>query len=427
MRDLDRIPSTGAFVAGTETDSGDRLYTAQFFEIFVAVILFMTGAALQFHFGQYLEYLGHGVDTLGRVLSIAVTGTLLIRFHIGRWLDRFGCRPIWLVGTTVVAVAVGSLQFVERLWLIAIIRTIQNMAFAAVMTTVAVFAAQIAPPHRRAESLGTIGLAGFLGLILGPTLGDVIFSGSTDSILPYRIFFSASAICSLAAGAIMLRVKLPAHRPDPSPPFTGTARTEGLSTIRIITRHWPGTVLLVGLCFSMVYCLQMSFLERLADARGFRDIKVFFLCYAPTAMTLRLVLRRMPERFGRSRTVLTGLALLFAGLLCLIGIRSQVELILPGLLMGAGHAFVFPSMVDIAAGSLPPDYRGTGTALILGAGDLGLLIGFACMGEAIEAKGYDVTIVALAGTTLLAAAVFAASRWPLVLKGPSRRTVAPES
>ncbi|UCG32811.1 MAG: MFS transporter [Phycisphaerales bacterium] len=422
MRDLQPTSFTVAIEPGTGTDTADRLYTAQFFEIFAAVILFMTGAALQFHFGQYLEYLGHGVDTLGRVLSIAVTGTLLIRFHIGRWVDRFGCRPTWLVGTAAVAVAVGSLQFAERLWLIVILRTIQNMAFAAVMTTVAVFAAQIAPPHRRAESIGTIGLAGFLGLILGPTLGDVIFSGSADSILPYRVFFSASAACSLAAGGIMLRVKLPAHGHAQSAASTSAVRTGDLSTFRIIIQNWPGTVLLVGVCFSMVFCLQMSFLERLAEARGFRDIKVFFLCYAPTAMALRVLLRRMPERFGRSRTVLTGLALLFAGLLCLIGIRSQAQLILPGLLMGAGHSFIFPSMVDIAAGSLPPDYRGTGTALILGAGDLGLLTGFACMGEAIEARGYDVTIAALAGTILVAAAVFAASRWSSVLQGPSRRT-----
>jgi predicted MFS family arabinose efflux permease len=255
----------------------------------------------------------------------------------------------------------------------------------------------------------------------------VIFSGSADSILPYRVFFTASAVCSLAAGSIILRVKLPANRPAQSTALASAIRAGSLSTFRVITRHWPGAVLLVGLCFSMVFCLQMSFLERLADARGFRDIKVFFLCYAPTAMTLRVILRRMPERFGRSRTVLTGLTLLFVGLLCLIDIRSQAQLILPGLLMGAGHAFIFPSMVDIAAGSLPPDYRGTGTALILGAGDLGLLTGFACMGEAIEARGYDVTIAALAGMILVAATVFAASRWSSVLKGPSRRTMAPDS
>jgi len=272
-----------------------------------------------------------------------------------------------------------------------------------------VFAAQIAPPHRRAESLGTIGLAGFLGLVLGPTLGDFIFSGQTTSILPYRVFFSASAVCSLAAGMIMLRVRLASDaRAGAS---AGSAASGGTVTgpaaaFRVILAHWPGMILLVGLCFSMAYCIQMVFLERLAEAQGFQDIKIFFLLYAPTAMTLRVLLRRMPERVGRERTVLIGLVLMAGGILCLTGIQSQYELILPGLLMGAGHSLIFPSMVDLAAGSLPASHRGTGTALILGSGDLGFLIGFATLGEVIDRFGFDVALSGLAGALLLSGILF---------------------
>ena len=64
----------------------DRLYTARFAQVFAAVFLFMTAVALQFHFGQYVQYLGHGVGTLGRILSISMVGTLLIRLHIGRFI-----------------------------------------------------------------------------------------------------------------------------------------------------------------------------------------------------------------------------------------------------------------------------------------------------------------------------------------------------
>ena len=151
----------------------NQLYTLRFFQVCVAVVLFMTGLALQFHFGQYVEFLGHGVDTLGRILSISMIGTLAIRLHIGRWIDRFGCRPTWICGALIVALCVGSLQFVERLWLLTLLRAVSTMASAAVMTTVAVFAALTAPPHRRAESIGTIGMAGFVGMIAGPTLGEI--------------------------------------------------------------------------------------------------------------------------------------------------------------------------------------------------------------------------------------------------------------
>jgi MFS family permease len=399
-------------------DTADRLYTRKFFEMFGAVMLFMTGVALQFHFGQYLEYLGHGVDTLGRILSISMVGTLFLRLNVGRWIDRLGCRPTWLVGTLVVAVAVGSIQFTSRLWLVTLLRAIWAMAMASVMTTVPVFAAQIAPPRRRAEAIGTIGMAGFTGMIIGPTVGDWIFTGAAGSIVPYRVFFSASAACSLLACGVMMLISLPtgsrvaqtglgsmagvAAGPPPS--------RERQSHIRIVLRHWPGAILLIGVVFSMVFCLQVSFLERLAEARGFKDIKMFFLIYGPTAMTLRVVFRRVPQQVGRSRTLVGGLLLLSVGLLCLVGVRSQWGLVLPGLLMGAGHCFIFPSMVDLAAERLPPEYRGTGTALIMAAGDLGMLTGFVTLGELMDGFGFDVALIALAATVLFGTSVFAVAR-----------------
>jgi MFS family permease len=419
--------------------------------MFAAVMLFMTGVALQFHFGQYVEYVGYGTGTLGRILSISMVGTLLIRLHIGRWIDRLGCRPTWLAGTAIVAVTVGSIQFTQNVWLIIALRTLSTMATAAVMTTVAVFAAQIAPPGRRAESLGMIGLAGFTGMIVGPTLGDWIFSASTDVITPYRIFFSASAVCSLLAGGVIqflgpptagsgrdqttAATSLSASAGFKSPRRTSPRGTDleqchpspcqggkegGASQLRLIIEHWPGVVLLVGVVFSMVFCLQTSFLERLAEARGFKDIKVFFLVYGPTAMSLRVICRRVPERLGRSRTLFGGLVLLGTGLVFLTGVTSQWELAVPALLMGAGHCFIFPSMVDLAAERLPFEHRGTGTALILGAGDLGMLIGYGVLGELIDARGFDAGLLALAAAVLSGAGIFAFVRRRVVFSRRKR-------
>lgn len=404
------------------TASKDCLYTSRFFQVFGAVVLFMTGVALQFHFGQYVDFLGHGVATLGYILSFSMVGTLLIRLHIGQWIDRFGCRPTWLAGAAVVALSVGAMQFTSHLWLIVALRALSVMATAAVMTTVAVFAAQIAPPHRRAESIGTMGLAGFSGMIVGPMLGDWIFAGSTVSMTPYRIFFSASAACSILSAIVIGLATLPSHADAlvGHGATVATPRERRPSQFGVIKQHWPGAVLVVGLVFPMVFCLHLSFLERLAEARGFKDIKVFFLIYAPTAMTLRIIFRRMPEQFGRSRTIVCGLLLEAAGLCCLIGIRGQWQLVWPALLMGAGHCFVFPSMVDLAAQCFPGELRGTGTSLILAAGDVGLLIGFSALGKLIDARGFDAGLGALSAVVVVGAVFFAIARRDAVFR--RRRT-----
>ena len=399
-------------MTGTGSSDSEHLYTARFFQVFAALMLFMTGVALQYHFGQYIAFLGYGVDTLGRILSISMVGTLLIRLQLGRWIDRFGCRPTWMVGTMTMALAVGTIQFTAQLWLIVVLRAVSTMAMAAVMTTVAVFAAQMAPVERRTESIGTMGLAGFLGMMVGSTLGDWIFSGTAESMTSYRIFFSASATCGVLSGGIVLFLKpwaligpnaLPQARIAPlTMPVT--------ATMRVILRHWPGMILLTGVVFSMVFCLQLTFLERLADERGFKDIKVFFLVYGPTAITLRIICRRVPEQLGRTRALLGGLLLMAIGVGGLVGTQSQGQLVLPALLMGAGHCFVFPSMIDLAASRLPPEYRGVGTSLILAAGDLGILTGFFTLGELIDRFGFDRALEVLVVILLSAAGLVAYTR-----------------
>ena len=248
--------------------------------------------------------------------------------------------------------------------------------------------------------------------------GDVIFAGPSDSITPYRVFFSASAACSLLSGVVMLWVILP--RTSGSRQVDDVEVGGRRSQLAVIAAHWPGVILLVGLVFAMVFCVQSLYLERLAEARGFRDIKLFYLVYCPTAIALRIVFRRLPQRIGRTRTLLVGMVLFAGGLCCLMGVASQWALILPGVLMGAGHCFIFPSMVDLAAERFPAEHRGTGTSLILGAGDLGMLIGFAALGEVIDAFGFDVALASLAGAVLLAASYCALCRREAVFSRKAR-------
>jgi len=412
-------------VALMDSPQAEPLYTRRFFQVFAGVMLFMICTTLQFHFGQYIAHLGYGINVLGWMLGITYVGTLMIRLSIGRWIDRAGCRRVWVRGTVIVAIAVGAIQFVQSLWLIVVLRMIAGMAAASVMTTVAVFAGQIAPPERRAESIGTMGLAGFCGMIIGPALGDTIFSQEQVPDAAYHVFFTASAVAALfACGTIwIMRTEdmdtiLPADD-APDGPETSAVR----SRFRMIRQYGAGMVFLVGVVFATVWSFHSLYLERLAEERGFRDIKMFFLFYAPTAMILRLVFRRLPEQIGRTRTLFGGMLLLGIGMLFLTGVKSQMQLILPAILMGAGHCFIFPSMVDLCAARFPPSQRGTGTALILASGDLGMLIGYTVLGELIEATNFDVALKLLAAEVFVAAAVYGVVRRAVIFA--RRVTVAP--
>ena len=367
-------------------NTGDRLYTLQFFQVLTGAMLTMTGVAMQFHFGEYIAHLGFSVDVLGWITGIGVVGSLMLRPYAGTWIDRLGCRPCFIVAALGGAAANFLFQYVESFWLVCLVRILMAASNATFLAAVATYAAQAAPAERRAESLGTIGVGGFLGMMAGPAIGDVIFANGYDPARTFAIFFTTVAALSLAAGAVVANVRLPApDQPVHHPPFT-----------TLLRRHWPGKILVVGVVFAACINVHMVFLERFAEHRGFGNISWFFLVYAPTAITLRVVWRQIPQRFGRRRVCAAGGICLGLGLLLLLPVQASWQLIFPALVMGAGHALTFPSMVDLVAQAMPIEHRGVGTSLALGAMDVGFLLASITWGQLIAWQGFSVTFTVAA-------------------------------
>ncbi|MCH7721443.1 MAG: MFS transporter [Planctomycetes bacterium] len=382
--------------------SEPRLYNREFFQVFATATLTMTGYGLQFHFGQFMDFLGYGVDVLGWVTGIAMVSSIAARPFLGGWIDRVGCRPVWISAGLTAAGATFAMQYADTLWWLILLRSVGMVAWATVMAAVIVYATQVAPPHRRAESVGVIGLGGLVGMTIGPTIGDWVFSSDTNLLSTYQRFFTISAACMAAGCLMILNVGYrhrPARPPEPSDRY-----------LHVVRKHWPGTILLIGLVFSMTFTIPSVYLERLAEQRGFNDITLFFLCYAPTAIILRIIFRRLPQQIGRGRTMLIGMAFMSVGVLCLIPVSQEWHLMLAGCLMGSGHCFTFPSMVDLAAGHIPLEKRGMGMSLILGAGDVGALIGFIVNGQLIDRVSFNTCFIVMSVLMLATATLFALRR-----------------
>ncbi len=355
------------------------LYTLSFFQVLVGAMLTMTAVSMQFHFGEYVASVGYSVNVLGWITGIGVVGTISLRPYTGRWIDTLGCRPCFLAAAIAGAAANFSFQFAESFWAICAIRIVMSASHATFLATVAVYAAHAASPLRRAESLGTVGIGGFLGMMVGPAVGDMIFASIADPARAFPLFFDLVAGVSLLAGLVVMNVRVatPQRQVD-SPPFT-----------TLVRRHWPGRILAVCIAFATCLTIQMTFLERFAHDRGFEDIRWFFLAYGPTAIVLRIVGRRIPQRLGRRRVCATGLGVMGVGTLLFIPVQTGWHLAFPALLMGVGHAFVFPSMVDLVAAAMPLEHRGLGTSLALGSMDVGFVLGGIAWGQLVVWAGFE--------------------------------------
>ncbi|MCK4658978.1 MAG: MFS transporter [Phycisphaerae bacterium] len=389
-----------------------RLYTWQFFQLFGIVVLYVTGMSLQYHFGKYTAELGWHEDVLGWIMGIGMAGSLLVRPWIGNWVDRLGTKPVLLAGTVLAGAAALSYRLTSDMSVLVILRIVATLANALFYTAMASHAAHLAPPHRRAEILGSVGIAGFVGIVIGPVLGDWIFSQRVVQVSPFTVFFVAAAVIHWMAAGLACTLRRPHLEP--------TRRTAHQPFLHTLRTCWPGMILLAGVTFFLSQTIVSLWIERFAKSQGIPNIRVFYLGYASIAIVLRIIGRRIPELAGRQRTLIIGFVLMSCGFLLLKGARTEFGLFFPALVLGTGHCFIYPSLIDLGAEKFPPAQRGLGTSIIMGAGDVGFLVGFITWGQLITWSGFGFSFVLMAVSMLLVAATYAWRERRVVFGGFAR-------
>jgi len=394
-------------VPNSPIEPPEQLYARPFYSLFVALLCFMGGVSLLVHLRKYIALgtddvgAASSVFDVGLVGSIGMIGSLATRPFVGTSIDRVGCRRILWLASVLGAITLLGFLISTELWLISALRVVLQLSQATFLAAIAVAAARIAPPNRSAESLAMIGMGGLLGLMLGPMLGDLIFAVFAQNQTGFSVFFVTAASLMLASLVFIRWAEIPLHT---------QLRADHESFFVLVARHKPGAVVIVALCLAMVQTVPIMFIEAFVEARQLAGVTLFFLAYSPTAIILRIVLRRLPERLGRRRTLIMGMIAYPIGLVLLTRVHTTAGLILPAIVMGTGHCFTYPFLVDLAADSMPPQHRGAATAMILGVLDLGFLAGFLIVGTLIHCYGFDISLYALATITALGVVAYSWSQ-----------------
>ncbi|HNO76833.1 MAG TPA: MFS transporter [Phycisphaerae bacterium] len=385
-------------ITDSETQQPQRLYDWPFFIIFMALLCYMGGSSMLVHLRKYVATAGGGITTISWVFGIGMVGSIITRPFVGTSIDRFGCSRILRLATILGTLSILGFLLSANLWLICSLRVVFQLGQATFLATAAVTAARIAPKSRSAESLAMLGMGGLLGLMAGPMIGDWIFSTYSEADGRFTIFFLTAAALMLVSLAFASCLKVPEVK---------QAQSDRESFFHVVWRHKPGPIVIMAFCLAMVQTIPVMFIEGFVNARKLDGVTMFFLAYSPTAILLRIVLRRLPAYVGRRRTLITGMIAYPIGLFLLTRVHETTGLILPAIVMGFGHCFTYPFLVDLAAESMPPQHRGAATALILGVLDLGFLSGFIAIGKLTHRYGFDVSLRSAAAFALVGTAAYA--------------------
>lgn len=377
---------TKAAAEPPERTTIDRTNHPVFILSYIANLTLVTANAATFIFADYVAWLAqHGSTGVpyheelpGRVIQYGIFAAITVRIFLGQSIDRFGVRRVWLVMSTLALV---GLSIFASLTMLSPLLTVGRILFATGlggMFTCGTFHIQsCVAERRRTEFLALLGSSGFVGMILGPQLADLlrwISSGNTDAFFP-RVFQMATIlmVCYIACLLVITR---------------GLARPMKLaarpSLIRLTRDYWPGLVVVVAMAMGLVFMVASLYLVRFNQHEHFGGIATYWTTYAVTAFTFRVGTAALSQRVGRYRLILFGLLAQGLGLWALIPVSEWWHLLFSATLCGFGHALLFPSIVSLGSGTFPARYRGSGTNLILGCFDLGAGVSAPLLGKVID-------------------------------------------
>ena len=354
----------------------EQPYDVVFWFAYSANVFLLMAISLLFRYSEFVEQIGGEEDWLGWIVGVGTIGAILLRSVQATAIDRFGA--IWVWGLCLIGMAGSALAhlWIDHLgWQVFVVRLCLHTSWAGVMGAWLSFVSLRVRENRLAEIVGVVGTSGFVGMAIGPALGDWLFSGSAPHEQKVASMFIVTAIITMFAfGCALMAGWLARHEPRNLAP-------NGSSMIQLLRNYHPGFLLVVAATMGLMISLPGNFLRPFAKSLQIEQIMFFFVTYNFVAFISRLYLRKAPARYGLRTMLVVGLLFMAVSMLLFLMVDTTWKLIFPAIAGGLGHSALFPSVIAGGSLSFPKENRGTATSLILAFYDVGILLGSPLVGQ----------------------------------------------
>jgi len=334
-----------------------REYPQPFWVLTVATFVDRLGGTLIFpFFSLYItQKFGVGMTEAGVLFGIWAVAGLVGQIVGGALTDRFGRKPIILIGLIFSALSSVSMGLVEQLStfyiLAAIVGLLSDISFPAYQAMIA----DLLPETKRADGFGITRVVTNLAWIAGPTIGGLLAARS------FLLLFVLDAISSLITAAIVYFL-VPETKPELEAGAERETMTGTLKGYRqVATDRLFVAFVVTAMVMTLVYLqLYSSLPVYLRDVHGVpaRGYGLLMSLNATTVVLFQFWITRRTNRYPPMLMMAFGSVLYMIGF-STYGFGSTFAIFLLAMLVVTfGEMIVVPVGQALAARFAPEDMRG---------------------------------------------------------------------
>lgn len=331
------------------TVAPERLFTPVFVLLALCELAYFTAAGLTIPLTPLFAEGEFGATELwvGITVGAFAVSTVALRPFAGRLSDRRGRRLLLIAGALLCAATLAAHAVAPNLAILIGLRLVLGVAEAFFFVAAFAALADIAPRGRAGEALSFNSLALYLGIALGPLLGEWLLDAGG-----FTLAWMGGAVLAAAAGGLALVIgeTAPPREVDapPTPLFHPAALGPGLAI-------FAGTAAMGGF---------LAFVALHARDVGMASSGPALLLFGMVVVVSRIAFARLPDRLPPARLIAAALGVAAVGMGVASIVNSTPGLLFGAALLGIGMALLTPAVFAATLARVPASERGSAMATV---------------------------------------------------------------